>query len=201
MMKLVDCERMESLDSMRSASKVTTLAIATLLLAGCVNSPPAQTSPTPAEIAQADGPFASDVLPPCTAPIQGLTTWRMLSAPGFSVCLPGDWRQAARRDASAADGGRWQGGRGRTFEWGIGPFAKGPAQAMPYNDIRQQDLRIGARNGRLDMFGIGTSVTFIAWFPADTAAALPAIRLAGYADGPDARQQVNVIFQSLRPSP
>ena len=72
---------------------------------------------------------------------------------------------------------------------------------MPYNEIRQQDLRIGSRQGRLDMLGIGTRVTFIGWFAADTVAGLPALRLTGYADGASARQQVQVIFQSLRPLP
>ena len=172
-----------------------------ILLTACVGAPAGGAAPRRAGAVVAAGPLASDTLALCTAPIQGLASWRAVSARGFSVCVPGDWRRMPRRDPSAAQGGRWEGGGDRSFEWGVGPFAKGPGEAMPYNDLRQQELRLGSRKGRRDLLGIGGRVTYEGWFAADTVAGLPAIRLAGFAEGADASQQVQVIFQSLRPQP
>ena len=172
-----------------------------VLLAACAGASAGGESAQPGPMPGNMNVAAADTLPPCLVPIQGISSWRTLTGPGFSVCLPADWRRATPRDRTAAQGARWEGGRDRTFEWGGGPFARGPGQAMPYNDMRQQDLRIGARQGRLDLLGVGNTVTYIAWFAADTMAGLPALKLAGFADGPDARQQVQVIFQSLRPAP
>ena len=181
---------------MRAAARhATGWLVALSVLGGCGRATPAPATPSPSATAAAPTAEA------CTAsvPAVDLSAWRLVTAQGFTFCVPPEWRGSGRT---------WHRGNA-TISWGLGEPARRevrtelrtvpasqagspPAGAPPDSDIRRFAEAIGGRDAQLWRNRFGRAYyTGARW---DS----PRVWLTGEANGPDAADLEVTIFRTVR---